>query len=393
MNIIERDFLKKYLNKFNQNPFWVNFKDGECFVVGEGEPKFEIIINGEIKEADLLSSTSLALGEAYMRGDLEIKGDLYTALNFFMGQMSQFTVDHKILKNLIHPSTSAKSQKKEVQYHYDIGNDFYSLWLDETMSYSCGYFKTENDSLYQAQLNKVHLTLSKLNLDETMTLLDIGCGWGFLLIEAAKKYKIHGVGITLSEEQAKKFQERIQAEHLEDYLEVKIMDYRELHKSHLQFDRVVSIGMLEHVGRKNYDLFVKNVDSVLKPSGVFLLHYISGRKENDGDPWIKKYIFPGGLIPSLREMIHLCSDYDYYTIDVESLRRHYNKTLLCWNENFQKNKDVLSKKFDNEFIRMWELYLCSCAASFNNGVVDIHQLVFTKGVNNDLPITRDYLYQ
>lgn len=393
LNIIERDFLKKYLNQFNQNPFLVNIKDGESFVVGEGEPKFEIMINASIPKSELLSSTSLALGEAYMRKDLEIKGDLYTALNFFLGQMSQFHVNTRILKNLFHPSICAKAQKKDVQSHYDIGNDFYSLWLDETLSYSCGYFKTEQDSLYQAQLNKVHLTLSKLNLKENMTLLDIGCGWGFLLIEAAKKYKIHGVGITLSEEQAKKFQQRIKEENLENYLEVKLMDYRELHKSNLEFDRVVSLGMLEHVGRENYDLFIKNINSILKPSGLLLLHYISGRIENDGDPWIKKYIFPGGFIPSLREMIHICSDYDYYTVDVESLRHHYNRTLLCWNDNFQHNIDKIKEKFDDKFIRMWQLYLCGCAAGFNNGVVDVHQIIFTKGVNNDLPMTRDYLYK
>ncbi|WP_417765053.1 class I SAM-dependent methyltransferase [Sinanaerobacter sp. ZZT-01] len=390
---IEHDFLKKYLSKFDQNPFLVNLKDGESFIIGEGEPKFEILLNEPIPKSDLLCSTSLALGEAYMRGDLQIKGDLYKTLNYFLGQMTKFCVDNKLLKNLIHPSTSAKIQKKEVQSHYDIGNDFYSLWLDETMSYSCGYFKTEEDSLYQAQMNKIHLTLSKLNLQENMTLLDIGCGWGFLLIEAAKKYKVHGLGITLSEEQAKKFEERIKEEHLEDYLEVKLMDYRELHKLGREFDRVVSIGMLEHVGRKNYNLFIKNVNSVLKPGGVLLLHYISGRIENDGDPWIKKYIFPGGVIPSLREIINICSDFDYYTVDVESLRRHYNKTLLCWNENFQKNKEKLKGKFSDSFIRMWQLYLCGCAAGFNNGVVDLHQLVFTKGVNNGLPMTRDYLYQ
>lgn len=393
MNRLERDFFKKYLSKFDQNPFLVNFEDGECFYIGEGEPKFEVCIKGSIPKSDLLSSTSLALGEAYMRGDLEIKGDLFTALNFFMGQMNKFTVDNKVLKSLIHPPTTAKVQKKEVQYHYDIGNDFYSLWLDETMSYSCGYFETENDSLYDAQLNKVHLTLKKLNLKEGMSLLDIGCGWGFLLIEAAKKYKVHGVGITLSEKQAKKFEQRIQEEHLENYLEVKLMDYRELHKYNRQFDRVVSIGMLEHVGRENYDVFIKNIDSILKPSGLLLLHYISGRKEHDGDPWIKKYIFPGGVIPSLRELIHICSEFDYYTIDVESLRRHYTKTLLCWNTNFQKNLDKVREKFDEQFIRMWELYLCSCAASFNNGIVDLHQIVFTKGVNNDLPMTRDFLYK
>lgn len=392
LNIVERKFFKKYLSKFDENPFLVRFDDGDSFIVGEGEPKFEILMNGSISESDLLTSTSLALGEAYMRGDLEIKGDLYKALNFFMGQMNKFTVDHKILKSLIHPSVSAKVQKKEVQYHYDIGNDFYSLWLDETMCYSCGYFKNENDTLYDAQVNKVHLTLSKLNLKEGMSLLDIGCGWGFLLIEAAKKYKIHGVGITLSEEQAKKFQQRIIEENLEDYLEVKLMDYRELHKLDIKFDRVVSIGMLEHVGRENYELFIKNVNSVLKPGGLLLLHYISGLKESGGDPWIKKYIFPGGVIPSLREIINICSEYDYYTVGVESLRRHYKKTLLCWNENFQKNLDKIRGKFDEEFVRMWQLYLCSCAASFNNGVIDLHQIVFTKGVNNNLPMTRDYLY-
>lgn len=392
LNIVERKFFKKYLNKFDENPFLVRFDDGDSFIVGEGEPKFEIGINGSISESDLLTSTSLALGEAYMRGDLEVKGDLYKALNFFMGQMNKFTVDHKILKSLIHPSVSAKVQKKEVQYHYDIGNDFYSLWLDETMCYSCGYFRNENDTLYDAQVNKVHLTLSKLNLKEGMSLLDIGCGWGFLLIEAAKKYKIHGVGITLSEEQAKKFQQRIIEENLEDYLEVKLMDYRELHKLDIKFDRVVSIGMLEHVGRENYELFIKNVNSVLKPGGLLLLHYISGLKESGGDPWIKKYIFPGGVIPSLREIINICSEYDYYTVGVESLRRHYKKTLLCWNENFQKNLDKIREKFDEEFVRMWQLYLCSCAASFNNGVIDLHQIVFTKGVNNNLPMTRDYLY-
>ncbi|KOA19280.1 cyclopropane-fatty-acyl-phospholipid synthase [Clostridium homopropionicum DSM 5847] len=393
MNIVERKFFKKYLSKFDENPFLVRFNDGDSFVIGEGEPKFEIMINGSIPKSDLLTSTSLALGEAYMRGDLEEKGDLYTTLNFFMGQMNKFTIDHKILKNLIHPSVSAKAQKKEVQYHYDIGNDFYSLWLDKTMCYSCGYFKNENDTLYDAQVNKVHLILSKLNLEEGMTLLDIGCGWGFLLIEAAKKYKIHGAGITLSEEQAKKFQQRIKEENLENYLEVKLMDYRELHKLDRRFDRIVSIGMLEHVGREHYELFIKNVNSVLKQSGILLLHYISGLKESAGDPWIKKYIFPGGVIPSLREMINICSEYGYYTVDVESLRRHYKKTLLCWNENFQNNLDKIREKFDDKFIRMWELYLCSCAASFNNGVIDLHQIVFTKGVNNDLPMTRDYLYK
>lgn len=155
----------------------------------------------------------------------------------------------------------------------------------------------------------------------------IACGWGSLLIEAAKNYKVKGLGITLSEEQYKKFKSRIEEENLQDYLDVKLMDYRELEKSGLSFDRVVSVGMLEHVARPNYDLFMRNVSKVLKKEGIFVLHYISGLVESEGDAWMRKYIFPGGVIPSLREIVSLSADYKFYTTDIESLRTHYMKTL------------------------------------------------------------------
>lgn len=386
-------FYIKYLEKFDDIPFRIKFKNNDEYIIGKGTPQFEITVKNEISKTELIKSTSLALGEAYMRGDIEIEGDLFEVLNLFLGQMDKFTTDQKSLRNLIFTSSSAKNQKNEVQSHYDIGNDFYSLWLDDTMSYSCGYFATENDSLHDAQVNKVHHILRKLNIKEGMSLLDIGCGWGFLLIEAAKKYKIKGLGITLSEEQFKKFNDRVKAEGLENLLEVKLMDYRELAKSGRVFDRVVSVGMLEHVGRENYELFMKNVDVVLKPKGLFLLHYISALKEYPGDPWIKKYIFKGGVIPSLREIINICGNYNFYTVDVESLRRHYIKTLLLWRGNFNKNRKEITKMFNEEFTRMWELYLCSCAATFNNGIIDLHQLLITKGVNNELPMTRDYMYK
>lgn len=386
-------FYIKYLEKFDDIPFKVKFLDNEEYIIGTGTPKFEIIVKGEISKTELLKSTSIALGEAYMRGDIEVEGDLFYVLNLFLSQMDKFNTDAKSLKNLIFTSSSVKNQKKEVQSHYDIGNEFYSLWLDDTMTYSCGYFKSDNDSLHDAQVNKIEHTLKKLNIKEGMSLLDIGCGWGSLLIESAKKYKVKGLGITLSEEQFKMFNDRIKEEKLENLLEVKLMDYRELIKSERVFDRVVSIGMLEHVGRENYELFIKNVDAVLKSEGVFLLHYISSLKEYPGDPWIKKYIFKGGVIPSLREIINICGNYKFYIIDVESLRRHYIKTLLCWRENFYKNKARISKMFNEEFIRMWELYLTACAATFNNGMIDVHQILITKGLNNDIPMTREYLYK
>lgn len=256
------------------------------------------------------------------------------------------------------------------------------------MSYSCGYFKNPGDTLFEAQVAKADHILKKLQLEMGMTLLDIGCGWGFLLMRAARRYGVKGMGITLSQEQYEHFSREIQDQHLEERLEVRLMDYREIKESGLKFDRVVSVGMVEHVGRGNYDLFLENAANVLKPGGLFLLHFISAMEEHAGDPFIRKYIFPGGVIPSLREIVDLMPEYDFRTLDVESLRRHYTRTLLCWRENFLKHKEKIAAERGQEFVRMWELYLASCAAAFHQGIVDLHQILMSKGVNNELPMVR-----
>ncbi|WP_312651700.1 cyclopropane-fatty-acyl-phospholipid synthase family protein [Aminipila sp.] len=385
----KQELLIDFISQFDEHPFTVEV-GGEKHLIGKGESTFTVKVNKPIDIKELTISTSIALGEAYMRGDIEIEGDLYTALNNFLGQLGKFSTDTKALKKLMLTSKGKKNQKKEVSAHYDIGNDFYELWLDESMSYSCGYFKKKRDTLYEAQMNKIHHILDKLSLKEGMHLLDIGCGWGQLLIEAAKKYKIKGLGITLSEEQYKKFNERIKEEDLEEYLTVEIMDYRDLPKLKTSFDRIVSVGMIEHVGRDNYNLFMSSVDKVLKPSGLFLLHYISGMKEHPGDAWMRKYIFPGGMLPSLREIINLCADYNFCILDVESLRRHYTETLLRWDKNFNDHRAEIEEKMGIEFTRMWDLYLCACAATFNRGVIGLHQILISKGVNNELPMTRWY---
>lgn len=382
-----KEFIMDYLENLIPVSFYIQTSEG-IQQIGKEEAKFTLNIYKEFDKKELLTSTSLALGEAYMHKEIEVDKDLYEVLDLFLGNMGKFNRDKKALSKLIRTSKSIKNQEKEVTAHYDIGNDFYKLWLDKTMSYSCGYFKQEKDSLYQAQVNKVNHILEKLHLEEGMTLLDIGCGWGFLLKQAAKKYKIKGVGITLSKEQYKKFSEDIKRENLNELLEVKLMDYRELQKSGLQFDRIVSVGMIEHVGRGNYGLFLQNVQAALKEKGLFLLHYISAQKEHEGDAWIKKYIFPGGVIPSLREIVSLLPEYNFYTLDIESLRRHYNKTLLCWRDNFLKQKEQIIEEKGEEFFRMWDLYLASCAATFHNGVIDLHQILISKGVNNELPMTR-----
>lgn len=386
---LEENAVIQFLSKLDASPFLVKYL-GKEYHIGEGAPTFTVNINKELNVKDLLTSTSLALGEAYMRGDLSIEGDLYEALAHFMGQMDRFSTDKNKLKKLIFTSSSKKNQEKEVTSHYDIGNDFYALWLDKTLSYSCGYFESEKDTLYDAQVHKTDRILKKLYLKPGMELLDIGCGWGYLLIQAAKKYGVKGMGITLSKEQQAGFQKRIKEEGLENLLTVERMDYRDLPNCGRTFDRVVSVGMVEHVGRDNYSQFLSCAKEVMKPGGLFLLHFISALKEHPGDPWIKKYIFPGGMVPSLREMINAAADYRFYTLDVESMRRHYNRTLLCWNANFQKHKDEVKEKFGEEFVRMWELYLCACAATFYNGIIDLHQILWTNGVNNELPMTRWY---
>lgn len=387
--MLEESVLIPFLEKFDQYPFLVRIGEKE-YMIGEGTPAFTVVFHSGIPVSALMISTSIALGEAYMDGTIEIEGNLYDALDHFLGQMEKFSIDRSSLKKLMHTSVAKKNQEKEVQSHYDLGNEFYQLWLDETLSYSCGYFEHERDTLYQAQVNKVDYILKKLYLQEDMTLLDIGCGWGFLLIEAAKKYNIHGTGITLSVEQYKEFKRRIVKEGLDDLLTVELMDYRDLPSLGMKFDRVVSVGMLEHVGRENYQLFMDSVSQIMNPGGLFLLHFISGLKEHEGDPWIKKYIFPGGMVPSLREMLSCAAEDDFHTMDVENLRLHYNKTLLCWEKNFAEHRDEILQMFDERFVRMWELYLCACAATFHNGIIDVHQILLTQGVQNGLPMVRWY---
>lgn len=391
---INKNIVKSIAEHLSDRPFDLEYWDGEIIKYGEGEPEFKLIIKNFPSKKELLSDPSVALGEAYMKGDIDIEGDLQKFFesiirnkDSFMNKNTVFRLASKI------KAPSLMKSKKDIAHHYDIGNDFYSLWLDKTMSYSCGYFKNPTDTLYDAQMNKIHHILKKLNLKEGQHLLDIGCGWGYLIIEAAKLYNVKALGITLSEEQFKKAKERIKQEGLEDLVDVQLMDYRNLEKSNLEFDRIVSVGMAEHVGHANLPLFFKNVDSVLKESGLFLLHNITNLVETEGNKWITTYIFPGGYLPTLREELNIAADINFRTLDVESLRLHYMKTLEEWCKNFMNHLDEERDMFDDEFLRMWHLYLATCAAAFHYWDIDIHQILFSKGINNTLPMTRKYLYE
>lgn len=391
---INKNIVKSIAEHLSDRPFDLEYWDGEIIKYGEGEPEFKLIIKNFPSKKELLSDPSVALGEAYMKGDIDIEGDLQKFFESIIRNKDSFMNKNTVfrLASKIKAPSLIKS-KKDIAHHYDIGNDFYSLWLDKTMSYSCGYFKNPTDTLYDAQMNKIHHILKKLNLKEGEHLLDIGCGWGYLIIEAAKLYKVKALGITLSEEQFKKAKERIKQEGLEDLVDVQLMDYRNLEKSNLEFDRIVSVGMAEHVGHANLPLFFKNVDSVLKESGLFLLHNITNLVETEGNKWITTYIFPGGYLPTLREELNIAADINFRTLDVESLRLHYMKTLEEWCKNFMNHLDEERDMFDDEFLRMRHLYLATCAAAFHYWDIDIHQILFSKGINNTLPMTRKYLYE
>lgn len=391
---INKSIVKSIAEHLSDRPFDLEYWDGEIIKYGEGDPEFKLIIKNFPSKKELLADPSVALGEAYMKGDIDIEGDLQKFFESIIRNKDSFMNKNTVFKlaSKIKAPSLIKS-KKDIAHHYDIGNDFYSLWLDKTMSYSCGYFKSPTDTLYDAQMNKIHHILKKLNLKEGQHLLDIGCGWGYLIIEAAKLYKVKALGITLSEEQFKKAKERIKEEGLEDLVDVQLMDYRNLEKSNLEFDRIVSVGMAEHVGHANLPLFFKNVDSVLKESGLFLLHNITNLVETEGNKWITTYIFPGGYLPTLREELNIAADINFRTLDVESLRLHYMKTLEEWCKNFMNHLNEERDMFDDEFLRMWHLYLATCAAAFHYWDIDIHQILFSKGINNTLPMTRKYLYE
>lgn len=391
--MLEKTFYKSLLSHSFNIPVKVVYWDGKSAVYGDGEPEVTITFKEKLPIRDVTKNASIALGEAYMDGKIEIDGSIQKLITAAYESADSFMRNSKFRRFLPKQGHSEKESESDVQSHYDVGNDFYKLWLDDTLTYSCAYFDHGNrDDLTKAQIDKVHHILKKLDPKPGKTLLDIGCGWGTLMLTAAKEYGLRVTGVTLSEEQFNLVQKRIKDEGLEDVAEVMLVDYREL--GDRKWDYITSVGMFEHVGKENLGLYFKDIYKYLTKDGVALIHGITRQQGGAYNGWINKYIFPGGYVPGLGEMVGHIIENDMQIADIEMLRRHYQRTLEIWDMNFNAHRSQIEDMMGDRFTRMWDLYLQACAASFESGNIDVIQYLITKGPSgNNLPMTRDYVYE
>ena len=394
--------LARFLNKlFKKDGFILIDAYSKKYIIGIPENKNPItlkILNKKL-HYKLLFRPDLYFGEAYSDGDITIENGTLTnfldlalmnigrgKLNFFSQLINKLGGSYRYLTNF----NFIKKSKMNVAHHYDLSDDLYDLFLDPKRQYSCGYFKNEGDSLETAQDNKIKHIIKKLNIQPNQKVLDIGCGWGSLAIDIAKSINCKVTGITLSENQYEYCTKKAKELNLENQVTFKLIDYRELNE---KFDRIVSIGMFEHVGRKFYQKFFKKIEKILNYEGISLIHTIgSVNPPGDPHPWITRYIFPGGYTPSLSEVIKPIEKAGLIVSDIEVLKLHYSHTLKHWKENCIQNKEEITKMFDKKFFRMWEFYLTGCEAAFKWGDQVVYQFQLTKNYTST-PATRDYIYK
>jgi cyclopropane-fatty-acyl-phospholipid synthase len=394
--------LARFLNKlFKKDGFILVDAYSNRYIIGTPKDQKPIVLKILDKKLHykLLFRPDLYFGEAYAEGFIEIENGTLTdflnlalmnigrgEFNFFSQLLNKLSGSYRYLTNF----NFIKKSKMNVAHHYDLSDDLYDLFLDPKRQYSCAYFKNENDTLESAQNNKIQHVIKKLNIKPNQKVLDIGCGWGSLAIDIAKSSNCEVTGITLSKNQFDYCVKKTKELNLENQVKFKLMDYRELNE---KFDRIVSIGMFEHVGRKFYLKFFKQIEKLLNKNGVSLIHTIgSVNPPRDPHPWITKYIFPGGYTPSLSEVTTPIEKAGLIVSDIEVLKLHYSHTLRHWKENCIKNKAKIVDMFDEKFFRMWEFYLAGCEIAFKWGDQVVYQFQLTKNYTST-PTTRDYIYQ
>jgi cyclopropane-fatty-acyl-phospholipid synthase len=388
------------------------------------EPRFTLVFcNPDVVRAMVLGRDRLRLAEAYFRGDLDVEGDFFAALGLkdhlnnlrlcfrdrIMTLVSALRVVASTNKLLIQSGSqdqlhgdavkahSKVENRSAIEFHYDVSNEFYALWLDNAMVYSCGYFEHSGNTLEQAQWAKLDHVCKKLRLLPDEKFLDIGCGWGALVMHAAKNYGVHAHGITLSQRQLDFARERITRAGLQDRVTVELKDYRDL-AGEATYDKVASVGMFEHVGLKNLPVYFATVHRMLKPFGLFLNHGIThdveGWEKTSSTEFINRYVFPDGQLDTVSNIQRAMEQAHFEIADVEGLRPHYALTLRHWVARLENKHEEALDHVSESTYRVWRLYMAACALEFESGEIGVYQVLATKRTVGAarLPLSRKDLY-
>jgi len=402
----------------------VRLWDGEMLSFGAGEPDATLVLRdpGLFREL-ILSRDPLRVAEAYFHDRLDVEGDLYTVLRLkdHLQSLKLSALEKAVFlytalflrgaSTSIHVTAATRepfslqpwrkhskgASRRAIASHYDVSNAFYQLWLDEQMIYSCAYFETPDDSLDQAQRNKLEHICRKLRLQPGERLLDIGCGWGALIRWAASHYGVHAHGITLSREQYEHCQAEIVAAGLQDRVTVEFKDYRDL-QGDSRYDKIVSVGMFEHVGLKNLPHYFAIAKRLLKPGGLFLNHGITQDQEgwgkSVGTRFINRYVFPDGELDTVGNVQRAMESAGFEILDVEALRQHYALTLRHWVRRLEAGKAEAMQHVSEPVYRIWRLYMAACALQFEQGDIGVYQILASGrgGIAGQVPLTRRDLY-
>jgi cyclopropane-fatty-acyl-phospholipid synthase len=387
-----------HLKKTVQAPFRLVLWDGREVALCDA-PSVTVRLKGARAAAAFARPSLLALAEAYIDGHAEVEGDVREVIRG--AEAITRSRDRSLFGSRDSARHSRTEDRNAIRHHYDVSNEFYALWLDPRMVYSCAYFREEDDTLEQAQLQKLDHICTKLRLAPGEKFLDIGCGWGALVIRAAAKYGVDATGITLSENQFRLANERIHAAGLQDRCRVLLQDYRD-HPGEGFYDKVASVGMFEHVGLKNLPVYFGAVQRLLRERGLFLNHGITTSDVHNraigmgaGD-FIGRYVFPKGELPHLHRVVNDMSEQDFEVHDVECLRAHYAKTLDLWSSTYERKLSEAVAASSERTARIWRLYLAGCAHAFEQRWVSIYQVLASKQGKpgrTQLPLTREWMYR
>ena len=388
----EKLLVEKAMRVFGYPPVEVVLWNGQKISKHQGNTVAQVLIRDRGALLQLVADPELHFGELYAAQRIEVQGDL---LEFLEAVYRVWPLASRSkMDMLLGPINDARrntlsGSRRNIHHHYDIGNDFYKLWLDERMLYTCAYFPSPDISLEAAQLAKLDHVCRKLRLQPGDTVVEAGCGWGALALHMAKHYGAQVKAYNISTEQIALARQRAREEGLDGQVEFIEDDYRNVRG---EFDVFVSVGMLEHVGTYHYRELGAVIDRSLKPDGRGLIHTIGLNYPRPMDAWTERHIFPGANPPSLAQMMQIFEPYDFSVLDVENLRLHYAKTLEHWLHRYEENVERVTAMFDSEFVRAWRLYLAGSLMAFKTGGMQLFQVSFARPGLNQIPWTRQYLY-